>query len=174
MSRIKAREAAIKSATSLYDLSNIYDWEYWHIGTGMYLEGDEKRDIDLAISRLTNSCFKKTQQLAVGSYRIVSKKGHTYIIDLTNETKEVLVDGLIVHYIARIYRDNSLLGVGEWYAGISELGIEFKQDPNNCYDDIKIDIYPKKETQTFKWMGNLEMGEYGFMRGDEGTAEKIK
>lgn len=159
MSQIKARETAINKATSLFDLPE-YDWNMWYIGTSMYLEGDEKRDIDNAISSLSASYILKVGQLAVGRYRIVSKSRHTYLLDLTND--------------ARIYRDDILLGTGEWSAGASSFDIKFKQDPNNCYDDIKIDIYPKKETQTFEWRGKLEMDEYGYMREDKGKAEKIK
>ena len=169
MHSIHEREAAIDRATSLFDMANIYDWKHWRLGTGAYLEGDEKRDIDLAIDGLDDLYEMKCQQLFLGKYKFTSNNGDIYMVELTNLKDEVLKEGLAVV----IYRNNKLYSKGSWfYSGATAIGIHHRLITDNReWNYESVTVYLDMDKQLLVWSGNME--EHGGYGSDKGTAQKI-
>jgi len=170
MSRIKAREAAINNASSLFDMAKL-DERILPLGALDDLtDGDEKRAIRLAHDGVWESLERKCQQLSVGKYRLTSKKGNTYIIELTNEVQKD--DGYRTHYIARIYKNNSLPNVGMWYVHEVSPHIVLERNTNTTMDRIDMWISPSEKSQVLTYGGWLD-GEYYVSLSDEFTVKKI-
>ncbi len=167
MSRIKAREAAINSATSLFDMDNLNERILRLGALDDLTDGDEKRAVRMAHNEVWNLFEKKCQQLSVGKYRLTSKYGNTYIIELTHELYKDKNDT----YIARIYKNNSLFEAGRWWKD----GTTSVIDNDNYMDKIEIRIWPERESKVFEWSGKLEKNpKYDWRDRDEGIVEKIK
>lgn len=170
MSRIKAREAAINNASSLFDMAKL-DERILPLGALDDLtDGDEKRAIRLAHDGVWESLERKCQQLSVGKYRLTSKEGNTYIIELTNEVQKD--DGYRTHYIARIYKNNSLPNVGMWYVHEVSPHIVLERNTNTTMDRIDMWISPSEKSQVLTYGGWLD-GEYYVSLSDEFTVKKI-
>lgn len=172
MSRIREREAAINRATSLFEMKDL-DERILRLGALDDLtDGDEKRAVRMAHDKVWDLFKNKCQQLAVGKYKLTSKYGNTYILELTNE---IYKDDT---YIARIYKNNSLLVVDKWFVNGVGARTMNAQYTNTWLDDITIDIWPTQESHIFEWGGTLEKNpeceKYIPYYREEGTAEKIK
>ncbi len=172
MSSIRAQRSAINRATSLFDMVEL-DERILPLGALDYLtDGDEKRAVKMAHDGVWGLFESKCQQLAVGKYKLTSKSGHIYIIELTNEVNRQ--SDYWSYYLARIYKDNCLFGVGEWHQREITSDIVFEQSPNTYDDNIAICLKPNKSSRTLEWDGKLEKGNYGWTVNDEGTVEKIE
>lgn len=176
MSRIKAREAAINRATSLFDMKKL-DERLLSLGADSYLtDGDERRDVVMAHDRAWKLFRKKCEQLAVGKYKITSKRGHSYIVEIT----DVIKDNVYPYtFYANIYKNNKLYSKGHWICSEAAIKIRHTLITDEKFIDGRdedLTIYPDLNTYTLKWYGKIEKDENGWWgwQDDKGMAEKIR